>query len=336
MGDTLAQLNANLNALENRWNFSPRYHSDNFSTEVVTELPRVATAEGNDAHLWHHYANTFRRSQREVASESKVGEAKTNGYSASLATRKASNEEDITNLSTLLKHDIGVVQSFGAGVVLLAGEGDFSFARCLLDVHAAKTSNVTGISHHPKLIATSLDTEETITQRYQDAAVENIARLRKLGATVLHGFDATKIHENAEVGDILSAHASRGERLVIIFNFPHHCGKGRIDINRTLLYNFFACAGGIIRSYDHQRSLTEKHAALLKAKSRDSRNWPSEVYVSLAPVRSMRLTKCTSQGCVYCLLECFHCSRSTHMYTNVDMRCCTSHLSTMSVTVFHK
>lgn len=134
-----------------------------------------------------------------------------------------------------------------AAAVILVGEGDFSFARCLAELHARR-------SGAPRIICSSLDSEETVVSRYGDKAAANLSRLEKLGATVLHEVDATELATEPQVLEALGAAGvtstndeAVSSRLVVIFQFPHHSGKGRIDKNRALLRGFLGSAARLLR-----------------------------------------------------------------------------------------
>ncbi|KZV99249.1 hypothetical protein EXIGLDRAFT_606023 [Exidia glandulosa HHB12029] len=105
--------------------------------------------------------------------------------------------------------------------VLLIGEGDFSFALALVS--------------HPELavvpenvVATTLDPEDALTDKYPGTAPGNLAKLRQRGVTVLCGVDATKLG---------ACKALRGRIFdKIVWNFPH-VGKGIADQDRNVLEN---------------------------------------------------------------------------------------------------
>lgn len=159
--------------------------------------------------------------------------------------------------------ETGEVTAAEAAVVVLCGEGDFSFARALVEAHRWST----GGCQSPKFVCTSLDDAEVVRTRYPTAEA-NLAKLAKLGnVAVLHGVDATKLADDSAVAEACAT-APLG-RIIIIFNFPHHCGKGRIDLNRRLLASFFASAGAMVRARDGTAETDNRP--------------PSEVYVSLAP-----------------------------------------------------
>mmetsp|Transcript_24913 Transcript_24913/g.64906 ORF Transcript_24913/g.64906 Transcript_24913/m.64906 type:complete len:425 (+) Transcript_24913:80-1354(+) len=176
----------------------------------------------------------------------------------------------------------GDVLSYPAAVVLLCGEGDFSFARSLVRAHTtagtvcgavgaagggpAKAAAPVVAADSPLFVCTSLDSEPTLHARYPQAA-DNMAAIREAGGVVLNEIDATTLPDCAAVGEIVQKGTRSGGRLVVIFNFPHHCGKGKIQVNRQLLHDFFGAAAAMILRHDDKRPGGR----------------PSEVYVSLAP-----------------------------------------------------
>ncbi|EKX50304.1 hypothetical protein GUITHDRAFT_104114 [Guillardia theta CCMP2712] len=110
-------------------------------------------------------------------------------------------------------------------LILVVGDGDFSFARGL-----AKR-----IGSGEKLYATSLDSSQTVLQKYNSAPA-NLQFLKQAHANILHNVDATKLERSFK--------SERFDR--IIFNFPH-CGDQRVHLNRELLLNFFRSARDFLR-----------------------------------------------------------------------------------------
>ncbi|XP_051128270.1 heavy metal-associated isoprenylated plant protein 41-like [Andrographis paniculata] len=94
--------------------------------------------------------------------------------------------------------------------ILLVGEGDFSFSLCLAIAFATATNIVT----------TSLDTYDDLLRKYPYAS-ENLAMLGALGASLMHGVDATKM------SNLDCLRWKRFHR--IIFNFPHAGFLGKED-----------------------------------------------------------------------------------------------------------
>ena len=109
-----------------------------------------------------------------------------------------------------------------AGNIILVGEGNLSFALSL-----AKKNRI-----NPSAITAS--TFENASE-LSDAAIENTGKVRAVGATVLYGIDATKIH--LAIGNRAFDH--------IIFQFPHAGSREPIDghnPNFILVRNFLKSA----------------------------------------------------------------------------------------------
>ena len=66
--------------------------------------------------------------------------------------------------------------------ILVLGDGDFSFS-CALIKHRKCADGLT---------CTSIDSEDILHDKYPNSAPSNIQQLKSLGATVLHGVDATR------------------------------------------------------------------------------------------------------------------------------------------------
>ncbi|KAI3434032.1 DUF2431 domain-containing protein [Psidium guajava] len=119
--------------------------------------------------------------------------------------------------------------------ILLVGEGDFSFSSSLASAFGS-ASNVT---------ATSLDLYDDLIRKYKKAK-SNLGKLKKLGASLLHGVDAT----------LMTLHADLRVRKFdrIIFNFPHAGFRGKednvqlINMHRELVHGFFHNASQMLRA----------------------------------------------------------------------------------------
>ncbi|KAH9312857.1 hypothetical protein KI387_027892 [Taxus chinensis] len=113
--------------------------------------------------------------------------------------------------------------------ILLVGEGDFSFSSAL----------ATAFGCAENIVATSLDTRETVLGFYKSAA-NSIWNLLSRGACVLHGVDATRMDQLV----ILSG--TMFDR--VVFNFPHSGFWGKEDKDevikkhRDLVSKFFQSA----------------------------------------------------------------------------------------------
>ncbi|GMJ10510.1 hypothetical protein HRI_004720200 [Hibiscus trionum] len=119
--------------------------------------------------------------------------------------------------------------------ILLVGEGDFSFSSSLANAFASASN----------ICATSLDSYDVLKRKYKNA-VSNLENLRKLGATLLHGVDATKMKHHTDLAN------RKFDR--IIFNFPHAGFHGKehdphmIQMHKNLVQGFFRNARGMLRS----------------------------------------------------------------------------------------
>ncbi|KAJ3409162.1 hypothetical protein HDV05_004570 [Chytridiales sp. JEL 0842] len=111
--------------------------------------------------------------------------------------------------------------------ILLVGEGNFSFARCLCDILSG--------TH---LTATSYDSQETLHTKYPDSP-SNVQGILDLDGKVLYNVDATHLS---------ATKALKGKKFdKVVFNFPH-VGAGikdmarNVETNQILLRGFFESA----------------------------------------------------------------------------------------------
>ena len=102
--------------------------------------------------------------------------------------------------------------------ILLVGEGDFSFAKAIVEHHGCY--NVT---------ATCLDSKDEVRDKYNPQAEQHIQYLEGEGQVVLHGVDATKLES-------VKALRKSGLFRRLVFNFPHVGGKST-DVNRQVRFN---------------------------------------------------------------------------------------------------
>ncbi|XP_041029105.1 heavy metal-associated isoprenylated plant protein 41-like [Juglans microcarpa x Juglans regia] len=119
--------------------------------------------------------------------------------------------------------------------ILLVGEGDFSFSLSLARSFGSASN----------ILASSLDSYDVVIKKYK-AAKSNLENLEKLGASLLHGVDATRMKYHT---DLKMRKFNR-----IVFNFPHVGFYGKEDneelikMHRELVNGFFSNAKGMLRA----------------------------------------------------------------------------------------
>lgn len=118
--------------------------------------------------------------------------------------------------------------------ILLVGEGDFSFAKSLVENHGCYD-----------VTATCLDSKEILFEKYSPQAEQHVQYLEDEGQTILYSIDATKLDSVKSL--------CKGEKFAtIIFNFPHVGGKSK-DVNRQVRFNqellvqFFTSAKSLLQ-----------------------------------------------------------------------------------------
>ncbi|XP_026453102.1 heavy metal-associated isoprenylated plant protein 41-like isoform X1 [Papaver somniferum] len=120
--------------------------------------------------------------------------------------------------------------------ILLVGDGDFSFSLCLAKAFGSASN----------MVATSLDQYDVLIKNYQDAK-SNLESLRKLGATIMHGVDATRMK--------LYPDLQRRKFDRVIYNFPHAGFHGKEDqvhmikMHKDLIGGFFRNASHMLRPF---------------------------------------------------------------------------------------
>jgi len=102
--------------------------------------------------------------------------------------------------------------------ILLVGEGDLSFSRCLVEVHKCKDVTATVLE----------GSEEELVGKYPQAQ-ENIEVIREGEGVVKCGVDVARKNGLRVVG-------AKGGFERVFFNFPHVGGKST-DVNRQVRYN---------------------------------------------------------------------------------------------------
>ncbi|CAD5315663.1 unnamed protein product [Arabidopsis thaliana] len=120
--------------------------------------------------------------------------------------------------------------------ILLVGEGDFSFSHSLATLFGSASN----------ICASSLDSYADVVVRKYKKARSNLKTLKRLGALLLHGVDATTLHFHPDL------RYRRFDR--VIFNFPHAGFHGResdsslIRKHRELVFGFFNGASRLLRA----------------------------------------------------------------------------------------
>ena len=127
--------------------------------------------------------------------------------------------------------DLGLGAGVGRARVLLLGDGDLSYAVALASCDDCCESRV-------ELTATTFEPDEQLFARYARAR-ENARLLARRGARVMHGVDATERDTWRD-----------GEWDRIVWNFPHHPDRRKVQKHRQLLRSFFAAAAPVVGHAD--------------------------------------------------------------------------------------
>lgn len=134
-----------------------------------------------------------------------VQERKANAYTENIEKAKK-NQVKPKNFSDTIRVR---PQYNSKDVILLIGEGNFSFARSLCENYLEEGAE--------NLTATCYDTENVLYEKYGDEAKDNVALVQEYGGTVLFEVDATNMPKDLK----------KNRYTKIVFNFPH-AGKCQI------------------------------------------------------------------------------------------------------------
>ena len=117
-------------------------------------------------------------------------------------------------------------------IVLLIGEGDFSYCKALVSAFLDLETEGESENRQWRVVATALDSRETVLRKYRKSS-DNLAYLDAIeNVEIVFGVDGTKLHEDRELKRIFGTGAAAPTR--IIFNFPH-TGAGIKDRDRNIL-----------------------------------------------------------------------------------------------------
>jgi 25S rRNA (uracil2634-N3)-methyltransferase len=145
--------------------------------------------------------------------------------------------------------------------ILTVGDGDFSFSRALAEALSLPPAAAAEQSNGAPLLlplclaltATTYDTYAVVLDKYGAAAETALQGLAALGATALHGIDATQLHN---FHDILKPCSY--DRIVFQFPLaPPHTSRQEAEaaqstggvavVNRLLLHDFLVSSSGLLR-----------------------------------------------------------------------------------------
>ncbi|KAL6048672.1 Ferredoxin-fold anticodon binding domain containing 1 [Balamuthia mandrillaris] len=143
------------------------------------------------------------------------------------AQRDTALESALAQLSSANPNPAGAGPYRSTQSILLVGEGNLSFAVALASAIGGK--NIT---------ATTFDTLRQFREKYA-SCMPNLQLLPKMGATVYHGVDATKLGEQTWLIEEGGPPKQLFHR--IVFNFPHTGASQQeaVQSNQQLLEDFF-------------------------------------------------------------------------------------------------
>ena len=171
--------------------------------------------------------NRSKKVSPSAASESQISKAVVNDHVPCHIWTDADKMQQRTRLPFHPKNN---------SVVLLIGEGDFSYCRDLvkhfLETEKKVVAGEEEVSRKWRVVATALDNRETVLRKYRKAR-DKLAGLEDTERVeVVFGVDGTKLHEDRELKRIFGSNNCPPTR--IIFNFPH-TGAGIKDRERNIV-----------------------------------------------------------------------------------------------------
>lgn len=135
---------------------------------------------------------------------------------------------DLLNLGIELKSAKFFLDQIQSGKILLVGEGNLSFARCLIEKHRIYPHNMS---------ATTYESETELSEQ----AKTNAAFLEKSGAFVLHNVDAGHLHRvftGEKFASIIFQFPNIGSRKPVRGRNPNfNLVRGFLNSARNCLYN---------------------------------------------------------------------------------------------------
>lgn len=140
----------------------------------------------------------------------------------SKSASRQQQQQQPSSKSAKVQHPKSHIPFLDSDRILLIGEGDFSFAKSIVEEHGCYD-----------VTATCYDSQDVLFEKYKPQVEEHVRYLDDEGQHVVYNVDATKLDKNKALA---KAVATGGRFNVILFNFPHVGGKST-DVNRQVRFN---------------------------------------------------------------------------------------------------